>query len=126
MEWLVVLAVSVLAIIAVSVMAKQRRAERERLAQLEAQNQAIMRQYGVSDPNWNSPDPYASGQFSTPYPGAMQPPAELPSSRDPRLDEVLQLAARGEKIQAIKRYREITGVGLAEAKRVVDQMAGPV
>jgi ribosomal protein L7/L12 len=34
--------------------------------------------------------------------------------------EVVDLAQSGNKIQAIKRYRELTGVGLAEAKDVVD------
>ncbi len=36
--------------------------------------------------------------------------------------EVVALARSGNKIQAIKRYRELTGVGLAEAKDVVDQL----
>ena len=34
--------------------------------------------------------------------------------------EVVALAQSGNKIQAIKLYRELTGVGLAEAKDVVD------
>ena len=34
--------------------------------------------------------------------------------------EVVDLAQSGNKIQAIKLYRERTGVGLAEAKDVVD------
>ena len=34
--------------------------------------------------------------------------------------EVVELARNGRKIEAIKRYRELTGVGLAEAKDVVD------
>ena len=40
---------------------------------------------------------------------------------DDGLSEVWDLAERGQKIEAIKRYRELTGVGLAEAKRAVEQ-----
>ena len=39
------------------------------------------------------------------------------------LAEVRQLALSGKKIAAIKLYREKTGVGLKEAKDVVDRMA---
>ncbi len=38
------------------------------------------------------------------------------------LDEVRELALSGKKIEAIKRYREITDVGLAEAKEAVEAM----
>ena len=34
--------------------------------------------------------------------------------------DVVALAQSGKKIEAIKRYRELTGVGLREAKDVVD------
>jgi ribosomal protein L7/L12 len=43
-------------------------------------------------------------------PGAGMPP------------DVVELARAGNKIQAIKVYRERTGVGLAEAKDVVDRI----
>lgn len=46
-----------------------------------------------------------------------QPPA--PTGPDA---EVLALVRAGNTLEAIKRYREITGVGLAEAKAAVDQM----
>ncbi|QUQ72085.1 ribosomal protein L7/L12 [Kutzneria sp. CA-103260] len=36
--------------------------------------------------------------------------------------DVLALARAGRKIEAIKRYREITGVGLKEAKDAVERM----
>jgi ribosomal protein L7/L12 len=40
---------------------------------------------------------------------------------DPTLSPQIQEALRrGNKIEAIKIYRELTGVGLAEAKRVID------
>ena len=37
-------------------------------------------------------------------------------------DEIRQLLASGNKIAAIKRYREETGVGLAEAKAAVESL----
>lgn len=124
MEWLVVGLVAILAIIAVATMAKQRRVERARLAQLEAQTEAIMRQYGVPDPA-DPQHPYGRGQFSTPHPADPGGAPELPSSQDQRLQQVQRLALDGQKIQAIKQYREITGAGLAEAKRVVEMMSRP-
>lgn len=36
--------------------------------------------------------------------------------------EVLDLLARGQKIAAIKRYRELSGAGLAEAKKYVEEL----
>ena len=35
-------------------------------------------------------------------------------------EDVVALARGGKKIEAIKRYRELTGVGLREAKDAVD------
>ncbi len=39
--------------------------------------------------------------------------------RSPQIQEALR---RGNKIEAIKIYRELTGVGLAEAKQAVDNL----
>jgi ribosomal protein L7/L12 len=36
--------------------------------------------------------------------------------------EVVALARSGQKIEAIKRYRELTGAGLAEAKQAVEAL----
>ena len=44
-------------------------------------------------------------------------PASAPSL-SPQIQEALR---RGNKIEAIKIYRELTGVGLAEAKQAIDQ-----
>ena len=41
---------------------------------------------------------------------------------DDRLQEVRDLAAAGEKISAIKLYRELTSAGLAEAKAAVEAL----
>jgi hypothetical protein len=44
------------------------------------------------------------------------------SSSNPALSPQIQDALRrGNKIEAIKLYRELTGVGLAEAKSVIDR-----
>jgi ribosomal protein L7/L12 len=43
-----------------------------------------------------------------------------PDPADDLAEPVRALADAGEKIQAIKAYRELTGAGLAEAKRVVE------
>jgi ribosomal protein L7/L12 len=62
---------------------------------------------------------------SLPLGGALPP---LPASSSPRpadpgsLAEVHTLAAQGLKIEAIKRYRELTGLGLKEAKDYVDRL----
>jgi ribosomal protein L7/L12 len=37
-------------------------------------------------------------------------------------EDVIELAKRGDKIDAIKRYREHTDAGLAEAKEIVDRI----
>ena len=39
--------------------------------------------------------------------------------RSPQIQEALR---RGNKIEAIKIYRELTGVGLAEAKQAIDNL----
>ncbi|MGW7514687.1 ribosomal protein L7/L12 [Streptomyces sp. NPDC054796] len=43
---------------------------------------------------------------------------------DPRLQEVRELALSGKKIKAIKRYREVTGADLVEAKEAVERIPG--
>jgi ribosomal protein L7/L12 len=41
---------------------------------------------------------------------------------DPATDpEIQDLLAKGNEIQAIKRYRELSGLGLAEAKEAIDR-----
>ena len=42
---------------------------------------------------------------------------------DPALAEVVKLLGQGKKIDAIKRVRELYGIGLAEAKTLVDGLA---
>ena len=48
----------------------------------------------------------------------LEPDAPLP----PPDEEIRALAAAGKKIEAIKRYREMYGVGLKDAKDIVDRL----
>jgi len=41
---------------------------------------------------------------------------------DDNFDNIRHLLARGNKIEAIKQYKELTGSGLADAKRAVEEM----
>ena len=42
---------------------------------------------------------------------------ELDPNEDPEIQDLL---AKGNTVQAVKRYRELTGVGIAEAQRAID------
>lgn len=55
------------------------------------------------------------------HPEPAGPAASEPDGTFP--PEVVELALSGKKIQAIKVLQERTGIGLAEAKAVVDQIA---
>jgi hypothetical protein len=57
----------------------------------------------------SSPMGMPAGQYVDPRFGAVPP-------------EVVELARSGKKIQAIKLYRELTNLGLKEAKQVVDRI----
>ena len=50
--------------------------------------------------------------------------ANGPAPTDPRFDPRVQQAVQdGNLIEAIKTYRELTGVGLSEAKDAIDSLA---
>jgi ribosomal protein L7/L12 len=53
--------------------------------------------------------------------GAAKPPAAA-APADPADADIAELARRGQQIEAIKRYRERHGVGLAEAKYAVETL----
>jgi len=53
---------------------------------------------------------------------ALPPSANVALAASADLSEVHLLAQQGQKIAAIKRYRELTGVGLKEAKDYVDRL----
>lgn len=44
-------------------------------------------------------------------------PGELDPNEDP---EIQDLIAKGNQAQAVKRYRELTGAGIAEAQKAID------
>ena len=52
--------------------------------------------------------------------GSASPPSGLISAED--LSTMRDMLRAGQTIQAIKRYRELTGTGLADAKRAVEAM----
>ncbi|MFE7744665.1 ribosomal protein L7/L12 [Nocardia sp. NPDC057455] len=54
-------------------------------------------------------------------PASVAPPRTVPSvPRGDGMAEIDALLAQGKKIHAIKRYRELTGCGLKEAKDAVE------
>jgi len=57
-----------------------------------------------------------------PHSGSLGTAAAVPSSSGSHDAELLSLLCQGEKIAAIKRYRQQTGVGLAEAKSAVEAL----
>jgi ribosomal protein L7/L12 len=50
------------------------------------------------------------------------PSAHISATASADLSDVHLLAQQGQKIEAIKRYRQLTGVGLKEAKEYVDRL----
>jgi hypothetical protein len=103
-----------------------------RLARLERQVAFLLRHAGI-DPDlaagevagastFGSPsDIFSSAAASTAAVGAGVPAGAVPESSQypPALTAALE---RGNKIEAIKLYRELTGVSLREAKAAVDAM----
>ncbi|HEX4787373.1 MAG TPA: ribosomal protein L7/L12 [Actinospica sp.] len=87
----------------------------QRIEHLEYQVALLYRHLGL--------DPGES--LLAPAPG-LQPPAPqdaVPGGADPRLPrEFYDLLARDKKIQAIKVYRDVTGVGLKQAKDYVEAL----
>ena len=83
-----------------------------RIAVLEAQVAALTKRLGAADAEASSAAQEASG-FTFESSGGSA------GADDPRIAEMV---ASGDKIGAIKLYRELTGVGLAEAKSAIDSM----
>jgi Ribosomal protein L7/L12 C-terminal domain len=79
-----------------------------RIAELERKVSELYKRLGQAEPVGFGDD---SG-FSE--------PASVAASEDPR---VIELVPSDKKIEAIKLYRELTGVGLAEAKDAVEGLA---
>jgi ribosomal protein L7/L12 len=79
-----------------------------RIAELERKVAELDKRIGGSEPTG------FGGGFDSGF-----EPASVGAADDPRLSELLQ---SGDKIGAIKLYRELTGVGLAEAKDAVERI----
>jgi large subunit ribosomal protein L7/L12 len=77
-----------------------------RIAALESKVAELYKRLGQAEPASGF-----GGGFGDPLPGA---------DEDPRVIELLQA---GQKIQAIKLYCELTGVGLKEAKDAVERLS---
>lgn len=78
-----------------------------RIATLEAKVSELYKRLGQAEPG----DGFGGGFGDE--------PASVAASEDPR---VLELIQAGKKIEAIKLYKELTGIGLAEAKDAVDNL----
>jgi ribosomal protein L7/L12 len=67
---------------------------------------------------------WGSSLSNMPQPSSSAAPNVLPRQiADPDLAEIAALLARGNKIEAIKRVRQLTGLGLKEAKDYVESIA---
>jgi predicted amidophosphoribosyltransferase len=69
----------------------------------------------------NIPD----GTIRCPHCGSTLAPGARTGLEDPALVEVVRLLGLGKKIDAIKRVREVYGIGLAEAKALVEGLQVP-
>ena len=85
----------------------------QRIAALEAKVAELERRLGAADADASAAAKEASG-FTFASDGAPPDPMS-----DPRIAE---LVGKGQKIEAIKLYRELTGAGLADAKSAIDSM----
>ena len=59
------------------------------------------------------------GQFAAQARGIY--PSDMPDGGVP--DNIVMLARSGQLVQAIQQYRQLTGIGLKEAKAIVEQVA---
>jgi ribosomal protein L7/L12 len=83
----------------------------QRIAKLEAQVAELTRRLGASDA-----DASAAAQEASGFTFASDSSADS-ALDDPRIAEMIE---KGNKIGAIKLYRELTGTGLAEAKTAIE------
>jgi hypothetical protein len=143
MEWVIVAIVVVALLVTIGISGRQRaavRAQQEQLRRLESKLDAMTggqqpaqdqqsspyHQPQSFQPTPYQPTPYQQPTYQQPttsgYPPPSYPAAYADPGLDPRLDEVRRLVREGRKIEAIKVYREVTRVGLREAKDAVERM----
>jgi len=91
-----------------------------RIEALEAQVLLLSQHLGVACP------PFASTGFATPpNPLAASTAAPVggpPPHLSPQQQAIVDLARSGNKLEAIKQYRALTGADLAEAKRFIESL----
>ena len=87
----------------------------ERLTRLETLMNLVLQRLGI-DPNDAIRDPY--GVSADPYKGSANP-YNAPAGPS---EQIKALIMQGKKIEAIKLYREQTGLGLKQAKDYVDAL----
>jgi ribosomal protein L7/L12 len=87
----------------------------QRIAALERKVSDLYERIGKEEPQFGSADEGTGGGR-----------ALSAADQDP---EIIKFVQEGKEIQAIKRYRELTGLGLAEATdaiRVLNRQHGPI
>jgi ribosomal protein L7/L12 len=89
-----------------------------RVGQLEAALAQLQQAVSVSLPPYGPPQ---TSSVSSAMP--MSPSLGVPAAQPDWMSQVRLLKSQGQEIQAIKLYRENTGVGLREAKDYVDGLA---
>jgi hypothetical protein len=105
-------------------------AEPARLARLERQVDYLLQHFGI-DADLAAGEMAGSSPFGSPgdifgAPAVIVPPVRGPAMSTPAASpyppELTAAIARGDKIRAIKICREVTGVGLREAKTAVETL----
>jgi ribosomal protein L7/L12 len=95
----------------------------ERIATLESQVAWLMSTVNAMIAHSSGPLREMPQVAPIPYSGQVSSPTLPPSSGNPGVtQEVLDLVSSGNSFAAIKRYRELTGVGLKEAKDAIDAL----
>ena len=100
--------------------------ERARLDRLERQVRYLLGHLGLSEDVGLGDGGFSQGAFGGSAAGYAAAPVAGPLGASARSDLPPQLVAdirNGKLILAIRQYRQMTGVGLAEAKRAVEAIA---
>ena len=92
-----------------------------RIEALEAQVTLLSQHAGVPCPPFASTG-FAAGPAPMSAPTSMPAPGVAQPALSPAQVEIVNLARSGNKLEAIKRYRELTGADLAEAKRFIETL----
>ena len=122
---LTALVAAVVALLTVTLaLANRRSADAERLASLERKVEQVMNHLDLAPPPIAAnPTPFrVTDPLSAQPPLSTQPPLGGVAVANSLSATVIDLVRRGKKIEAIKVYRDQTGVGLKEAKDAVERI----